>query len=141
MTTAQIILIKKSWNHFRGINPMLVGDIFYSKLFFENPSLRKMFPDKMDLQYQKLMDMMSTIVARLDNLETITDEIASMAQRHATYAVRPAHYKLVGRTLLWTLKLGLGNDWTKEAEEAWAVCYYHLAEMMIKKMITVTVPK
>lgn len=140
MTTAQIIIIKKTWNHFRGINPKLIGDIFYSKLFFENPSLRKMFPDKMDAQYQKLIDMMSTIVARLDNLDTLNNEIAAMAQRHEQYGVKPAHYKLVGKALLWTLKHGLGNDWTKETEEAWTKCYTALAHTMKKGMKQDLVP-
>lgn len=126
-----IILIKKSWKAFRGVNPKLIGDIFYTKLFTDNPSLRKMFPKQMEEQYQKLIDMLSTIVARLDNINDLTDDITAMAQRHVEYGVRPAHYRMVGNALLWTLKNGLGREWTPETEHAWTACYTLLADTMI----------
>jgi hemoglobin-like flavoprotein len=131
MTAEQTILIKKTWKMFRSIDPALVGDAFYSKLFSDTPALRKMFPKNMNEQYRKLMDMLSTVVARLDNLNELTDDIAAMAQRHVQYGVRPAHYKLVGKALLWTLEQGLGNDWTEDVKEAWVTCYTILSETMI----------
>lgn len=131
MTTEQILLIKKTWRVFRGINPETVGDLFYSKLFADNKGLRKMFPADMQQQYQKLMDMLNAIVIRLDRLDELTEEIAAMAQRHAGYGVRPAHYKLVGNALLWTLQKGLGDDWNEEVKNAWTTCYKILADTMI----------
>jgi len=116
---------------FREMDPAVIGDAFYSKLFSYNPSLRKMFPSNMSHQYQKLMDMINTIIARLDKLDDLTNEISAMAQRHVRYGVRPAHYKLVGNALLWTLKQGLGNDWTTEVANAWTKCYALLSEAMI----------
>jgi hemoglobin-like flavoprotein len=131
MTETQIGLVKRTWKIFRGIDPGLVGDTFYSKLFNDNPSLRRMFPKSMEQQYRKLIDMLSTIVARLEKMEELKDDIAAMAQRHTGYGVRPGHYKLVGKALLWTLKQGLGNDWTKDVEEAWTTCYNVLSTAMI----------
>ncbi len=131
MTGEQIQLVKRSWKIFRNIDPGLVGDTFYSKLFSDTPALRKMFPKNMGEQYRKLMDMLSTIVARLDNLSELTGDITAMAQRHTHYGVRPAHYKLVGKALLWTLEQGLGNDWNDEVKEAWMKCYTTLSEAMI----------
>jgi hemoglobin-like flavoprotein len=131
MTTTQIILVKQTWKMLRGIDPALVGGTFYSKLFTDTASLRKMFPADMNEQYRKLMDMLSIVVARLDNLDELTDDIAAMAQRHVQYGVRPAHYKLVGKALLWTLAQGLGNDWTEEVKEAWTTCYTILSDTMI----------
>ena len=131
MTDEQIIRIKKSWKIFRGIDPVLVGDTFYSKLFSDHPALRRMFPKNMERQYKKLMDMISTIVARLDKFDELNDEIAGMARRHTQYGVRPEHYKMVGATLLWTLEQGLGADWTPATKEAWTICYTRLAETMI----------
>ena len=131
MTSEQILLVKKTWKVFRGISPETVGDLFYSKLFTDNPSLRKMFPTNMQQQYQKLIDMLNAIVIRLDRLDALTEEIAAMAQRHVQYGVRPAHYKLVGTALLWTLQKGLGEDWTNEVKNAWTTCYTILADTMI----------
>jgi hemoglobin-like flavoprotein len=131
LDASQIALVKRSWKTFRGVDPQLIGDIFYSKLFADNPSLKKMFPQKMGEQYKKLIDMLSTIVARLDHPDELSAEIAALAGRHVNYGVRPGHYRLVGNALLWTLKNGLGKDWTPETEKAWTTCYNLLADTMI----------
>lgn len=132
MTDAEIRLVKQSWKTLRAIDPVIVGDLFYSKLFMANPSLRNMFPKKMDEQYTKLMDMLSVIIARLDRMDELTEDIAAMARRHVHYGVRPAHYKLVGNALLWTLRQGLGQDWTIDVEQAWTKCYSNLADTMMR---------
>ena len=131
LTTEEIKLIKQSWRVFRGIAPAIIGDLFYSKLFTDNPSLRKMFPKQMDEQYKKLIDMLTVIVSRLDNLDQLTSEISGMAQRHVQYGVRPAHYRLVGNALLWTLERGLGKEWNEALQTAWKNCYGILSETMI----------
>ena len=132
MTDAEIRLVKQSWKTLRAIDPLIVGDLFYSKLFIANPSLRNMFPKKMDEQYTKLMDMLSVIIARLDRMDELNEDIAAMARRHVHYGVRPAHYKLVGNALLWTLRQGLGQDWTIDLEQAWTKCYSNLADTMMR---------
>lgn len=132
MTDAEIRLVKQSWRILRAIDPAIVGDLFYSKLFMANPSLRNMFPKKMDEQYNKLIDMLSVIIARLDRMDELNDDIAAMARRHVHYGVRPAHYKLVGNALLWTLRQGLGQDWTLDVEQAWTKCYANLADTMMR---------
>jgi hemoglobin-like flavoprotein len=114
------------------VDPALVCDLFYSKLFVDNPSLKKMFPKDMGQQYVKLIDMLNSIISRLDQLDTLTDDIVAMAQRHVQYGVRPAHYKLIGSALLWTLEKGLGKDWTPEVKLAWETCYTLLAGTMIE---------
>jgi nitric oxide dioxygenase len=55
------------------IDPAIVADVFYSKLFSDKPALRRMFPTKMDQQYRKLIDMLSAIIARLDRLEELKE--------------------------------------------------------------------
>jgi len=135
MTNSQINLIKRSWKIFRDADPRIVGDAFYSKLFNDTPALRKMFPVQMDAQYRKLIDMLSTIVARLDRPDDLQDELTAMAQRHTGYGVRPAHYRLVGKALLWTLQRGLGPDWNPELEDAWTTCYTSLSDRMINASV------
>ena len=61
MNANQILLIKKSWRLLRQVAPELVGDTFYSKLFYDHPELRRMFPKEMDEQYKKLIDMLSSM--------------------------------------------------------------------------------
>lgn len=115
----------------RQVDPALVGDLFYSKLFADTPSLRHLFPKQMGEQYRKLVDMLNTVVARLERLDELSVEVADLARRHVEYGVRPAHYKLVGNALLWTLQQGLGKDWTPEVKDAWVKCYTTLSYTMI----------
>jgi len=136
LTPAQIQLVKQTWIIFRSMDPGLVGDVFYSKLFVENPSLRRMFPKQMDEQYKKLINMLSVIVARLDHIDELTSDIKAMAQRHVNYGVKPEHYKLVGNALLWTLQHGLGNDWNDDVKDAWQNCYKLLSDTMINATVT-----
>ena len=131
MTTEQIFLVKKSWSIFREIDPVLVGDVFYSKLFFDMPYLEKLFHTSKDEQSRKLIEMLSVIVGRLDRLEELTEEIKQLAIRHVRYGVKEQHYKAVGTALLWTLRQGLGNDWNEKVSEAWATCFQILSETMI----------
>ena len=91
-----------------------------------------MFPDSMEKQYLKLTDMLGIIVARLDRLESLAEDILELAKRHVGYGVKTEHYKLVGDALIWTLQQGFGKDWTPELKEAWVNCYGVLASLMIK---------
>lgn len=124
-------LIKKSWGKLRYIDPVVIGDAFYSKLFFDRPALRRMFPQEMDAQYKKLMDMLNTIVMRIDKLDELSEEIIAMAKRHEGYGVKPEHYQPVGEALIWTLKTGLGSEWNEELKNAWVKCFGILSNAMI----------
>ena len=131
MTDEQITLVKNSWKIFRKVDAGLIGDVFYSKLFCDNPQLRSMFPASMKHQHKKLIDMLSVIISRLDDLSELLHDMKMMASRHENYGVKPQHYRMVGNALLWTLKRGLGNDWNDDLQEAWTAAYTKLAETMI----------
>lgn len=131
MTTQEIQLVKTSWKTFRSIDPVVIGDVFYSKLFFDHPQLKAMFRIPVAEQSKKLVDMLNIIVGRLDKQSEISTNISALALRHVQYGVKPAHYKAVGEALLWTLKKGLGSDWTEATKDAWQTCYGELTAIMV----------
>ena len=131
MTPKQIALVTSSWKIFKQIDPVLVGDVFYSKLFIMSPRLKHLFHTDTASQSIKIVEMLSVIVGRLDRLEELTNDIRQLAIRHAGYGVRPEHYKLVGTALLWMLEQGLGKDWNDEVKVAWTTCYLNLSTTMI----------
>lgn len=135
MTEQDIKLIKTSWAHLRKVKPEIVADAFYSKLFIDNPSLRKLFPNDMHAQYEKLMQMLNIVVMRLERLDELTELIQALAMRHAEYGVLPKHYDSVGNVLIWTLKTGIAHDWNDETQRAWEKCYALLADT-IKEAVT-----
>ena len=131
ISSRQIKLVRHTWQIFRKIDPRLVGDVFYGKLFLDYPELRPMFPRRMVEQYEKLVQMLNAVVAGLENMEGLQKSIGEMAVRHKGYGVLPEHYNAVGEALLWTLAEGLRSDWNDEVKEAWLTCYTVLARTMI----------
>lgn len=131
MTNQQLLLVKQSWKLLREIDPAVLGDVFYGRLFIKYPSLRPMFKGSMESQYQKFVDMLSTIVARLDRPDTVAQEIGQLARSHEGYGVKPEHYTAVGEALLWTLERGLGTDWNDDVRRAWEACYDAITRSML----------
>ena len=131
LTKNETALIKKSWGLLRKIDPIVLGDVFYSKLFLDNPELRKLFPQDMEGQYRKLLDMLNTIIERLEKIDELKGDIVAMAKRHEGYGVKPEHYSAVGIALIWTLQKRLGTEWTDEVRSAWVNCYAILSGTMI----------
>ena len=134
MTTQQLQLVKQTWKLLREVDPVILGDVFYGRLFLEYPALRSMFKGPMETQYQKFIDTLSIIVARIDRPESVMSEIDQLAERHIGYGVKPEHYGPVGEVLIWTLKTGLGTDWNAEVEAAWLACYQALTQLMLEKV-------
>lgn len=140
MTHQEVLLVKNSWKIFQAINPVLVGDVFYTKLFMTAPKLRHLFSTSKEEQSKKLIEMLNVIVGRLNRLDELTEDIRQLALRHAGYGVKAEHYNAVGMALLWTLEKGLGKDWTKDVEDAWVACYTILADTMINASLVENMP-
>jgi hemoglobin-like flavoprotein len=130
MTTRQIELVKNSWNL---VTPIAqeAGELFYKLLFEAAPGVKHLFKSDTATQSKKLMTMITVVVSKLDSLETILDDIKKLAARHDQYGARPEHYAVVGETLIKTLKIGLGERWNTETEEAWVAAYTILSGAMI----------
>ncbi len=131
MTNEQVKIIRNTWRSLQGIDATLLGDVFYSRLFLKEPSLRKMFQVPREIQAKKLIDMLDMIVSRLDRLNEVSENIKQLGQRHVGYGVKPKHYEEVGKALLWSISKGLGKDWNPEVEAAWTACYALLTDAML----------
>lgn len=132
MTNQEIKLVKNSWRKLMGIDHGIIGDVFYSRLFIEQPGLRRMFPADMTTQNKKLVDMIVFIISGLEQSGTMTEEIRILGKHHQNLGITSHHYEVVGGALLWTLEKALGNDWNKEVELAWISCYNELSENLQK---------
>jgi nitric oxide dioxygenase len=109
----------------------VAADLFYTRLFEQDPSLRAMFPADMAEQKKKLMQMLTVAVRGLGRLNEIVPVVQALGRRHAGYHVKPEHYATVGAALLWTLEQGLGAGFTPEVRAAWTDVYTVLADTMI----------
>jgi len=129
MNSKQISLVEASWK-----KVLIVGDaaanLFYTRLFTLDPSLRPMFKGEMRQQGRKLIGMITVAVNGLARIETLVPVIEALGRRHAGYGVQEHHYATVAEALLWTLEQGLGKDFTPEVKQAWTEAYGLLAGTM-----------
>jgi hemoglobin-like flavoprotein len=129
MTPRQVELVQSSW---ASVEPIAgaAAEIFYSKLFALDPSLKSLFKGDMQEQGRKLMSMIAFAVKGLSRLEALVPGVQALGRRHAGYGVRDMHYETVAAALLWTLQQGLGKAFTPNVREAWATAYGLLATTM-----------
>jgi hemoglobin-like flavoprotein len=130
MRPEQKDLIRKTWQRLEAIGDP-AAELFYERLFEADPSLRALFA-RSDLiaQRAKLLQALALVVASLDRLESLVPVLEELGRRHVAYGVHKGHYTLVGAALLWTFARSLGNDWTRDAEEAWAQAYALVSGIM-----------
>jgi nitric oxide dioxygenase len=130
MTPNQIKLVQSS---FAQVAPIAAtaADLFYGRLFEIAPQVRAMFPEDLREQKKKLMAMLGTVVAGLNNIDTLMPAVQALGRRHGGYGVTARHYASVGSALLWTLEKGLGEAFTPEVKDAWATAYIVLSTTMM----------
>ena len=131
MTPQQIELVQTTY---KSVAPIAdtAAQLFYGKLFELDPSLKSLFKGDMREQGRKLMMMIGTAVAGLNDLPHLVPAVEALGRRHAGYGVEPRHYDTVAQALLWTLGQGLGGAFTPEGEAAWTETYVTLANVMKK---------
>jgi len=133
MNERQIEMVRKTWMILQKIDPVLVGEVFYDKLFSDNPSYRIMFKDSKQAQAKKIITMLDMIVSRIDDVENISGELKKLAAWHTSHGIKSEQYRPVGIALLWMLEQALGNDWNEEVKAAWNACYRTISEIMIEE--------
>lgn len=131
MDAQRIALLRRS---FARLAPMAgpAAALFYQRLMETNASTRPLFArTDMAAQGAKLIQALGMAVATLERPEILVPRLCEMARRHVGYGVQREHYRSVGTALLWTLRQGLGEDFTPEVEDAWTEAYAVLADVMI----------
>ncbi|NQD97176.1 hypothetical protein HP532_31420, partial [Pseudomonas sp. CrR25] len=63
--------------------------------------------------------MIGVAVGKLSELEVLLPVLQRLGERHTDHGVADEHYATVGGALLLTLRQGLADAFTEEAEEAW----------------------
>lgn len=129
MTPEQVALVRSSFAQVLPIKET-AADLFYTRLFELDPSLRPLFKGDMKEQGVKLMTMIGTAVGGLDRLDSIVPSVQALGRRHADYGVLDQHYDTVATALLWTLEKGLGAAFTPDVKSAWTSAYGVLAGTM-----------
>jgi hemoglobin-like flavoprotein len=129
MTLAEIELVRASFPAIRDMaGPLSV--LFYGRLFALDPRLRPMFRQDIALQGRKLMNMLTSVVDHLDDLESLTPVLRALGHRHVAYGVRPEHYATLSRAFLWALGQCLEAEFYPDVKAAWAAVLEVISDRM-----------
>lgn len=130
MTPQEIGLVRASFAqlHRRRIE---TACLFYERLFTSAPDTRSLFRNDIESQARNLMEMLTVALAMLNDPGGLNALLERLGERHRGYGVRPEHYDAVRRALLWTLETSLGEAFTPQTREAWAILYDQMAKAML----------
>ena len=136
LTPQQIALIQSS---FQQVLPMAdaAGLLLYERIFVLAPETRSLFADDIRPQASRLMAAVKFAVDRLHDLDAVQPFLMKLGARHVGYGVRPEHFEVVAEALLWTLERGLGEAFSPDVREAWAVAWAVIADAMAAGMASV----
>ncbi|MEL6777327.1 MAG: globin family protein [Cyanobacteria bacterium J06597_16] len=106
---------------------------FYNNLFTDYPESKPLFEHSdMGKQQQMLKGALVMVVENLRKPEVLSKSLKGLGARHVKYGALPAHYPLVGNSLLKTLGEYAGNAWTPELKSAWTDAYGAITSLMLE---------
>src|SRR5215208_2196070 len=99
VTEEQKLLVQTTFGTV-AIQSMQAAETFYGRLFELDPSVEHLFVHDMQQQGVKLMQLLATVVAGLDDITAIVPAAQALGRRHVHYGVEKRHYETVGAALL-----------------------------------------
>lgn len=107
---------------------------FYTRMFRENPEVKHIFNltnQATGRQQFALFEAIAAYAKFIEDLPQLTGAVERIAQKHTSFNIRPAHYQIVGRHLIETLRELASEAFTVEVEEAWTEAYGLLSSIFI----------
>jgi hemoglobin-like flavoprotein len=106
---------------------------FYDNLFTDYPESKPLFEHTdMAKQKQMLKGGLVLVVENLRKPDILSQALKGLGARHVKYGALPAHYPLVGNSLLKTLEQYAGAAWTADVKNAWVDAYGAITELMLE---------
>ena len=124
--------IDRTWKAVEDSLGVEATKLFYKRLFETHPAVVPMFTHAdMDSQAEKLLKTVGLAVDYLRDIDGLIPILEELGEHHGLeWGVEREMYDAVGETLLWTLKTGLGEEWTDEVADAWTWVYGIIAKTM-----------
>lgn len=105
---------------------------FYENLLTDYPEAKPLFEHtSMPKQQHMLKGALVMVVDNLRKPEVLSEALRGLGARHVKYGALPAHYPLVGSSLIKTLEQYAGPAWTTEVEAAWVEAYGAITDIML----------
>ncbi|WON75895.1 NO-inducible flavohemoprotein [Serratia sp. UGAL515B_01] len=107
---------------------------FYERMFVHHPELKDIFNmsnQRNGDQRQALFDAICAYASNLENLSALLPAVERIAQKHASFNIKPEQYQIVGHHLLATLDEMFSPG--QEVLDAWEKAYGVLANVFIQR--------
>ena len=120
--------VNASWNGQR-VPP--VGDVWQRETYgFQFPQL--FAGGDMARQKQMLLGALVLLRKSLRDLDAVLPTLRKLGARHVGYGAVPAHYPVVGATLIWAMAEVAGHAWERRYSEAWSEAFTVVAGAMLE---------
>lgn len=134
MLDAQTIAtVKSTLPAVAAVGPKLTAH-FYDRMLSQHPELKNVFNmnnQRNGNQREALFNAICAYGVNLDNLAALLPAVEKIAQKHASLAIKPEQYAIVGDNLLATIKELLNPG--DEVLAAWGRAYGVLADVFIQR--------
>jgi len=116
-----------------------ITKLFYQKLFVNHPELQNTFnmanqaqnAQGQGEQARALAQSVFKYASYIDQLDELGPMVKRIAHKHASLAVAPEHYPIVGKYLLEAISEHLQIPPQDPVIQAWAIAYGQLAEIFV----------
>ncbi|MEZ3499478.1 NO-inducible flavohemoprotein [Pantoea sp. KPR_PJ] len=128
-----IATVKSTLPAIAAVGPGLTAH-FYDRMLTQHPALKNVFNmnnQRNGDQREALFNAICAYGASLDNLAALLPAVEKIAQKHASLAITPDQYAIVGENLLATIKELLNPG--DEVLAAWGRAYDVLADVFIQR--------
>ncbi|KAL4804034.1 globin-like protein [Aspergillus unguis] len=113
-----------------------ITTVFYDNLLKAHPELNTVFNVSNKVHGHQPLALAGALFAyasNIDNLGVLSPAVERICHKHASLAIQPEGYQVVGKFLLAAMGQVLGEALTPALLEAWGNAYWQLANLMIAK--------
>lgn len=149
--------VQQSWEVVRSLGSDYVGAFLYKNLFELAPETKSFFPREVRARYQhwtvdeaagdgdlsnspalaalfgKVISAVGMSIAGLHETDSLVPRLKQLGMRHVNYGgITEAHFPVLQKALIRTLRQVLAESFTPEVEFAWTMVYSFITAIMIQ---------
>jgi hemoglobin-like flavoprotein len=122
MNEKQILLIKHSWSYAAG-NAERVNQNMFKHLSQLEPETKSVFDSSARLNSQQFSSIINLIVLKFQKPAELCKDLKALAEKHPELQLMAMYYDSLVIAFLMTMKKMLGDVWTNEVSDAWAMAF------------------
>lgn len=91
---------------------------FYDQLFETHPEYKRLFPEQMDHQMEKMVEMISAVARFSNRIDLIQPYLMQISRTHQTYNLSSQDLNNFKRVFIDAIAASLPEQWNKQTEDS-----------------------